>query len=200
VTLSATTRSRIESLRERYPQPRSAILPCLWAVQDECGWLPPEGMLEVAEMLALPPSEVQAVSTFYSMYFTRPQGEHFVVVCINAPCALRGADDVVAYLERKLGCPSGATTADGRFTWQSTIECLGACGGAPMMQVDHHFHENLTPDKIDSVLERVGGGPAEAAEDRLPAAAPRKPRRGRRPASAEAAGGPGADRGDGAAK
>ena len=67
-------------VRERYPQPRSAILPCLWAVQDECGWLPPEGMLEVAEMLALPPSEVQAVSTFYSMYFTRPQGEHFVVV------------------------------------------------------------------------------------------------------------------------
>ena len=162
MTLSATTRSRIESLRAIYPHPRSAILPCLWAVQDEHGWLPPEGMAEVAELLALAPSEVQAVSTFYSMYFTRPQGEHQVVVCVNAPCALRGADEVVDYLEGKLGCPSGGTTADGTFTWHSTIECLGACGYAPMMQIDHHFHENLTPEKIDEILERVAAQPGPA--------------------------------------
>jgi NADH-quinone oxidoreductase subunit E len=176
VTLSATTRSRIESLRERYPHPRSAILPCLWAVQDEHGWLPPETMAEVAGMLALAPSEVQAVATFYSMYFTRPRGEHQVVVCVNAPCALRGAEDVVAYLERKLSCPSGGTTADGKFTWQSTIECLGACGYAPMMQVDHHFHENLTPDKIDSILERVAGDAGDAPAATPP---PRPQRRSR---------------------
>jgi NADH-quinone oxidoreductase subunit E len=177
VTLSATTRSRIESQRERYPHPRSAILPCLWAVQNELGWLPPASMAEVAELLGVAPSEVQAVATFYSMYFTRPQGQHHVVVCINAPCALRGADDIVAYLERKLGCPSGGTTADGKFTWQSTIECLGGCGYAPMMQVDHHFHENLTPDKIDAVLERVAdyGGHDQPAVTR-----PMQPRRGGR--------------------
>ena len=178
MTLSATTRSRIDSLRERYPHPRSAILPCLWAVQDEHGWLPPETMGEVADLLALAPSEVQAVATFYSMYFTHPRGEHQVVVCVNAPCALRGAEDVVAYLERKLGVPSGGTTADGKFTWQSTIECLGACGYAPMMQVDHHFHENLTPDKIDSILERVAGeaGHAPAA---TPPPRPQRPSRAR---------------------
>lgn len=176
MTLSATTRSRIDSLRERYPHPRSAILPCLWAVQDEHGWLPPETMTEVAGMLALAPSEVQAVATFYSMYFTRPRGEHQVVVCVNAPCALRGAEDVVGYLERRLGVPSGGTTADGKFTWQSTIECLGACGYAPMMQVDHHFHENLTPDKIDSILERVGGDDGHAPPVAPP---PKSPRRSR---------------------
>ena len=155
MSLSTTTRERITALRTRYPHPRSAVLPSLWAVQDEIGWLSPEGMGEVATLLDLAPSEVQAVSTFYSMYFKRPQGEHHVLVCVNAPCALRGADDIVTHLEERLGCPSGGTTADGRFTWEATIECLGGCGYAPMMQIDHHFHEHLTPERVDAVLEEV---------------------------------------------
>jgi NADH-quinone oxidoreductase subunit E len=162
VPLSEATRDEISRQKERYPSARSAILPALWAVQHELGYLAPEGMEEVARILDMAPSEVQAVATFYSMYFQRPAGRHTVMVCVNVACALRGADDVVAYLERALGCPSGSTTADGMFTWQSTIECLGACGYAPMMQIDHRFHENLTPAKIDAILDRVAG---EAADD-----------------------------------
>ncbi len=153
MTLSAETRSQIERARDRYPQPRSAVLPALWAVQHELGHLTPEGMASVAQILDLPPSEVEAVATFYSMYFQHPHGRHEVLVCVNVSCALRGADDIVAHLERALGCASGETTADGAFTWAGTIECLGACGGAPAMQVDHRFHENLTPERVDSILD-----------------------------------------------
>lgn len=160
MSLSAAARARIEAIRDRYPHPRSAILPSLWEVQNEIGHLSPGGMQVVAEVLGLAPSEVQAVSTFYSMYFEKAEGEHHVLVCINVACALRGADETAAYIERKLGCPSGGTTADGRFTWESTIECLGACGYAPMMQIDHHFHEHLTPERIDAIFERVGSQPS----------------------------------------
>ena len=86
-------------------------------------------MAEVAEVLRLAPSEVQAVSTFYSMYFDKPAGDHHVLICVNVSCALRGADEIVSHVERRLACPSGGTTADGKFTWESTVECLGACGG-----------------------------------------------------------------------
>lgn len=161
--LAAATRQELVALRDRYPHPRSAILPCLWAVQSEIGHLTAEGMAEVAEVLRVAPSEVQAVSTFYSMYFQKPSGDHHVLICVNVSCALRGGDEIVGYLERRLGCPSGGTTADGRFTWESTIECLGACGGAPAMQVDHHFHEDLTPERVDAILDRIGERPSARA-------------------------------------
>jgi NADH-quinone oxidoreductase subunit E len=169
VSLSAATRAEIEKARDRYPQPRSAILPSLWAVQHEVGYVSDEGMQAVAEILGLAPSEVQAVSTFYSMYFDHPAGEHHILVCVNVACALRGADETVEYIERKLGCPSGSTTADGKFTWESTIECLGACGYAPMMQIDHHFHEHLTPERIDAILERVAAEPGDGGHRVTPA-------------------------------
>ena len=105
------------------------------------------------------PSEVEAVSTFYSMYFQHPHGRHEVIVCINVSCALRGADGIVDHLERTLGCASGETTADGAFTWSSTVECLGGCGGAPTMQVDHHFQENLTPERVDAILGALRAEP-----------------------------------------
>jgi NADH-quinone oxidoreductase subunit E len=207
VILEDRTRAEIERVRDRYPQPRSAILPALWAVQHQLGWIPPEAMAAVAEILGLVPSEVEAVSTFYSMYFTRPPGRHHILVCVNVACALRGADETVAYLERRLGCPSGSTTEDGAFTWESTVECLGGCGGAPMMQVDHHFHENLTPERIDAILARVAAEPAEdgAASPAPPDRMPRRPTStAPPPPTAEGppstAGGPLADGGDGAAR
>jgi NADH-quinone oxidoreductase subunit E len=172
--LAAQTRAEIEYARGRYPQPRSAILPSLWAVQHELGWLPPEAMAEVAELLGLAPSEVQAVASFYSMYFKSPPGRHHILVCVNAACALRGADETAAHIEQRLGCPSGTTTADGMFTWESTIECLGGCGGAPMMQVDHHFEEHLTPERIDAILARVAAQPADH-RDWPPARVPNPP-------------------------
>lgn len=170
--LGAATRSEITALRDRYPHPRSAILPCLWAVQNEQGFLTVEGMAEVAEILHLAPSEVQAVSTFYSMYFQKPAGQHHVLICVNVSCALRGADDIVSHVEQRLGCPSGGTTADGAFTWESTVECLGACGGAPAMQVDHHFHEDLTPERVDALLDRVRAEPSPHAGRGAAAGAP----------------------------
>jgi NADH-quinone oxidoreductase subunit E len=176
VSLAPATRSEITALRDRYPHPRSAILPSLWAVQNEAGYLTVEGMAEVAAILRLAPSEVQAVGTFYSMYFKRPAGDHHVLVCVNVSCALRGADEIVSHVETRLACPSGGTTADGAFTWESTVECLGACGGAPAMQIDHHFHEDLTPERVDGIFERVRAQPREhPASAPAPASGPHPP-------------------------
>ncbi len=158
--LSDETVRLIQDYARRYPVVQSAILPALWAVQHEQGYVTPEAMNEVAEHLGLPASLVEATSSFYSMYLTRPAGRHDVVICVNAPCALRGADDVVGYCEQRLGIKDGQTTPDGAITLHSTIECLGACGGAPMMQVDHRFEENLTHERIDAVFERLRPEPA----------------------------------------
>jgi NADH-quinone oxidoreductase subunit E len=164
--LTPATRAEIERQRDRYPQARSAVLPALWALQHQDGHLSPEGMEEIAGLLGLAPSEVEAVASFYSMFLDRPGGRHHLLVCVNVSCALRGADEIVEHLERSLGCPSGATTPDGAFTWEKTVECLGACGGAPAMQMDHHFHENLTPDRVDAILDSARNAPAPGAEGR----------------------------------
>jgi len=164
--LTPQTRAEIERQRDRYPRARSAILPSLWALQHEAGYLSPEGMVEVAQLLGLAPSEVEAVASFYSMYFDRPSGRHHVLVCVNVSCALRGADDIVDHLEASLGCPSGGTTEDGEITWEHTVECLGACGGAPAMQVDHRFEENLTPERVDTILAGVRGTLSEDGPSR----------------------------------
>ena len=165
MTLQAETRTVIERARDRYPLARSAILPALWAVQHERGLITPDAMTEIAGILQVAPSEVEAVSTFYSMYFQHPHGRHEVIVCINVSCALRGAEGIVDHLERTLGCASGETTADGAFTWSSTVECLGGCGGAPTMQVDHHFQENLTPDRVDQILGALREAPTPHEEE-----------------------------------
>lgn len=167
MSLAAGTREDIENSRDRYPSARSAVLPSLWAVQHELGEITADAMAEVASILGLTPSDVEAVATFYSMYFMHARGRHEVIICTNVSCSLRGADDIVAYIERALGVPSGGTTADGEFTWASTVECLGACGGAPAMQIDHAFEENLTPDRVDQILAT-----ARSAAPSQPAVAP----------------------------
>lgn len=153
--LAKPTVAQIQDLAARYPSKQSAIIPALWAVQHEQGYVTDEAMSEIAQHLGLPPSLIEATASFYSMFLTRPEGRHDVVICVNAPCMLRGADEIVAYLQRQLGVRDGGTTADGAITWHSTIECLGACGGAPMMQVDHRFEENLTPERVDAIIERL---------------------------------------------
>ena len=169
MSLLAETRTAIERARDRYPHARSAILPALWAVQHEQGLITPDAMTEIAGILQVTPSDVEAVSTFYSMYFQHPHGRHEVIVCINVSCALRGADEIVDHLERTLGCASGETTADGAFTWSSTVECLGGCGGAPTMQVDHHFVENLTPERVDAFLGALRSAPTPHEEGAIAA-------------------------------
>ena len=176
MALAKPTVERITDLAARYPSKQSAIIPALWAVQHEQGYVTDAAMAEIAQLLGLPPSLIEATASFYSMFLTRPEGRHDVVICVNAPCMLRGADEMAAYLARAVGVRDGQTSADGAITWHSTIECLGACGGAPMMQVDHHFEENLTPERIDAIIQRLRTEPAPHDTKLEKAAAPARPR------------------------
>ena len=167
--LTKATADKIQGLAARYPSKQSAIIPALWAAQHEQGYVTDDAMAEIARLLDLPASLIEATASFYSMFLTRPEGRHDVMICVNSPCMLRGADDIVAYVARQLGVRDGQTTADGAITWHSTIECLGACGGAPMMQVDHRFEENLTPERVDAIFDRLRREPAlHAASNPLP--------------------------------
>lgn len=137
----------------KYPpdQKQSAVMRSLMIVQEELGFLNQERMDAVAHYLEMPPIAVYEVATFYSMYEHAPIGEHRVDVCTNVTCKLRGSDDVVKHLEETLAIKVGETTKDKKFTLR-TVECLGACVNAPMMQVDTAYHENLTPDKLDKIV------------------------------------------------
>lgn len=150
----------VQKIIKRYPEGRqkSALLPILHLAQAEFGgWLSPEAMDYVASILDLPSIEVYEVASFYSMYNLRPVGKCVLEVCRTGPCMLRGSDDIVEYLENKLGIKEGETTADGMFTLK-TVECLASCGTAPMMQVGERYIENLSEEKLDKVLEKLRRG------------------------------------------
>ena len=154
--LSEHVRGEIDHWKARFPEgrQRSAVIGALHAVQHENnGYLTAELMNAVAEYLELPTIQVYEVATFYSMFQTRPVGRHNVAICTNISCMLRGADDIVAHVEGKLGVKLGESTADGRIYLKREEECLAACCGAPMMMVDHVYHENLTNDKVDELLD-----------------------------------------------
>jgi NADH-quinone oxidoreductase subunit E len=160
VTFSPATIERIRELKRRYPSPRSAILPALWAVQHEHGSITAEGMELVAQELEMTPSIVEATASFYSMYFRKPPGRHLVVVCTNVSCALRGCADIMQAFEHALEIRAGETSPDGAVTLQSTPECLGGCGGAPAIQVNHRFRENMTPEKARQLVAELRAQPA----------------------------------------
>jgi len=139
----------------RYPEgkQKSALLPVLHLAQDSFGgWLSEETMNYVAELLQILPVEVYEVATFYSMYNTKPVGKYMFEVCQTGPCMLMGSDSIIRYIQDKLGIKPGETTADGLFTLK-TVECLGACGYAPMMQLGKHYREHLTKEKVDAIVE-----------------------------------------------
>lgn len=154
--LSHHVREEIDRWRARFPEDRqrSAVIGALHAAQhDNDGYLTAELMNGVAEYLDLPPIQVYEVATFYSMFQTRPIGRHNVAICTNVSCMLRGAEEIVEHVEKKLGIKSGDSTADGRIYLKKEEECLAACCGAPMMMVDHKYVENLTLDKVDEILD-----------------------------------------------
>lgn len=141
----------------RYPEgkQKSALLPLLHLAQAEFdGWLSVPAMDYVASLLSIQPIEVYEVASFYSMYNLKPVGKCVIEVCRTSSCQLLGADEIVKHIESKLGIKEGETTADGMFTLK-TVECLGSCGTAPMMMCGAQFHENLTNEKVDSVLEKI---------------------------------------------
>src|SRR5437868_14506744 len=125
--LANSTVTHIQELAARYPSKQSAIIPALWAVQHEQGYVTDAAMGEIAQHLGLPPSLIEATASFYSMFLTRPQGRHDAVISVNAPCILRAADEMAAYLERQLGIRDAQTTAHGAIAGHATLECLGRC-------------------------------------------------------------------------
>ena len=156
--LSDHVREEIDRWVAKFPEgrQRSAVLAALQAAQHENGgYLTTEIMDAVAAHLDLPPIQVYEVGTFYSMFETKPVGRHSISVCTNISCMLRGADDIVRHLEQKLDTTLGESTADGKFYLKVEEECLAACCGAPMMMVDHHYYENLTPERVDEVIEQI---------------------------------------------
>ena len=155
IKFSEESQKEAERIIARYPEgkQKSALLPLLHLAQDEFGgWLSPESMDYVASILKIEPIEVYEVATFYSMYKLQPVGRHVFEVCQTGPCMLRGSDQLIDHIKNRLSIGVGETTADGLFTLK-TVECLGACGYAPMMQMGKNYREHLTPEKIDHIIE-----------------------------------------------
>lgn len=154
--LSPEKLEEMKTIIKRYPAGRhkSALIPMLHIAQAENGgWLSVEAMDKVAEILNIKPIEAYEVASFYSMFNLNPVGKVVLDVCRTTPCMLRGSDEIISYIEKKLGITNGETTKDGMFTLK-TVECLGSCGGGPMMQCGASYHENLTTEKVDALLEK----------------------------------------------
>jgi NADH-quinone oxidoreductase subunit E len=153
----------VEKIIGFYPEgkQRSAVLPVLHLAQQEFGgWLSVETMDYVASLLQMEPIEVYEVATFYSMYNLKPVGKYMFEVCQTGPCMLKGSDDIIKYIGERLGIKPGETTADGMFTLK-TVECLGACGYAPMMQLGKHYREHLTKERIDEIINECRSNAAK---------------------------------------
>ena len=146
--------ARLQATLARYPTKQAALLPALWIVQEERGWISDRNMTEVAEVLGLTPAYVKGVVTFYTMYHQHPVGKHFVQVCTTTPCNLCGGEGVVKVLLDHTGCKElGATSPDGKYT-VIEVECLGACGFATPVIVDDDFHDSVTPERVPGILAR----------------------------------------------
>lgn len=148
-------RAEVARIAGRYPEgkQKSALIPVLLMAQASFGnWLSPEVMDEVGALLGLEPIEVYEVATFYSMFNLQPVGRHVFEVCQTGPCMLKGCDDIIDHIRSRLGIGVGGTTPDGLFTLK-VVECLGACGYAPMMQLGRTYREHLTPERVDAIIE-----------------------------------------------
>jgi NADH-quinone oxidoreductase subunit E len=155
IKFSEDKMKEVQAMIARYPEgkQKSALIPLLHLAQNEFGgWLSAETMDYVASLLQLESIEVYEVATFYSMFNLKPVGKHVFEVCQTGPCMLNGSDKIIDYIKQKLSIGVGETTADGLFTLK-TVECLGACGYAPMMQLGEHYREHLTEAKVDAIIE-----------------------------------------------
>lgn len=142
---------KIEEYKSKYPQPKAAIMPVLWMAQTKWGWLSDDVMRYVGEVLDLPTAHVMGVATFYTMYFKKPMGSYHLQVCTNVSCMLKGGDDIFENMKKKYGIGHNETTADGKISIEE-VECMGACGGAPMIAINEDFHENVTFEQVETLL------------------------------------------------
>ena len=163
VGLSAETLAAIDKLAERYPTKASALMPSIWAIQDELGYVPPAGVDALVEKLEVTRARVHEVLSFFTMYRTEPQAENVLQVCHNISCHIMGARNIIAHMEKKLGIRLGETTPDGKFALEGA-ECLGACGHGPCLQRGKHLYEYLTTDKVDDLLDNLRKGEVPRAD------------------------------------
>ena len=143
---------KIDAILGRYPHPKAAVLPVLWEVQRAEGWVTSEAEAWVADRLGVSPAHVHGCVTFYTMYKQRPLGKYHIQVCTTLTCMLRGCDELLDHLKQKLGIEEGQVTPDGKFSLVR-VECLGSCGTAPMFQLNDDYHEDLSPVKVDALLD-----------------------------------------------
>lgn len=163
-TLSPEREKKVDEILSRYPTKRAACIPLLHLCQEQDGWASPEIIAFVAQRLGISTSEVQGVVTFYTMYHQTKPAPHVVWVCRTLSCDLMGGKAIQEHLEERFGCHAGETSKDGQFTLKKA-ECLAACGYAPMVQVDETFYENLTPKKLDAILDAVAKGQTPPQEE-----------------------------------
>jgi len=152
--LSKERKEKLDKIIIRYPQKRAALLPALHLIQEQEGYISKDAMQYIADYLEIPFGHVLGVVTFYSMFYDKPIGRHHIQVCTNVSCQLLGAETLVGHIGGRCGIKPGETSADGRFTI-SEVECLGSCGTAPMMQINDDYHENLTAEKVNSILDSL---------------------------------------------
>ena len=151
---SKSIEKEFQELLQKYPSKRSALIPALYIVQREMGYLKPEGIEYVAKLMGMSPAQVVEVASFYTMLFLKPVGKNVLWVCHNLSCNLCGAEDVIQHLEKSLGVRAGETTADGLFTLLRQ-ECLASCDTAPVMQVNDDYEEHLTLKRVDEILDKL---------------------------------------------
>jgi len=144
----------IEALKLRYKKPQAVLLPILWKIQEKKGWIDQEGMEEAARICQVPKSHVLGVVSFYTMFFEKPMGRHHIQVCTNVSCMLGGGEEIYEDLKSELGCGHLERTSDGMFSLEE-VECMGACGGAPMMAVGETFFERVNIDDVRKIISSI---------------------------------------------
>jgi NADH-quinone oxidoreductase E subunit len=157
VAFDEAMEARIAEILQRYPSPRAAILPVLWLCQDRYGWISPAVMEAVAARLGESPAYVEGVVSFYTMYYTKPPARYVLQVCTTISCEVCGGRELVDHLQKRLGVGFGERTADGAFQLVG-VQCLGACGGAPVVQINDDYYENLDPQSLDALLDELARG------------------------------------------
>ena len=156
--MSESLREAVLRLRERFPEgAHSPLIPALRLAQQQHGWLPPEALREVADAVGVTPAICHAVASFYDMFQLEPVGAHLVEVCTNLSCALSGAQGVLEAFERELGVRAGETTADGEVTLRP-VECLGGCGYATVVAIDHRYRHDVRPDAVEEIVRELRDG------------------------------------------
>lgn len=152
--ISARAASRLSEIKKRYPDARSAVMPALYLAQEEIGLINQTAVRWVSEQLGIPPVQVMEIATFYTMYYKQPVGRYHIQVCRTLSCALRGARQITEHLQKRFQLKPGEVSADGKWSYEE-VECLGSCGTAPMCEINDCYFENLTPERMEEIINRI---------------------------------------------